>query len=66
MLWNDRILLRKRAIFETVIYQLKNISKIERSRLRDITNFFVTVLCGLIAHCHRQLKPSLGLDHSVP
>lgn len=60
---SDRILLRRRAIVETIIDQLKNISQIEHSRHRSITNFFVNVLCGLIAYCRRPSKPSLGLDH---
>jgi hypothetical protein len=49
MLLTDRMLLRKRAIIETIIDQLKNISQIEHSRHRSISNFFVNVLCGLIA-----------------
>lgn len=59
---SDRILLRRRAIIETIIDQLKNISQFEHSRHRSITNFFVNVLCGLIAYCRRPSKPSLGLD----
>jgi hypothetical protein len=61
----DRILLRRRAIVETVIDQLKNISQIEHSRHRSISNFFVNVLCGLIAYCRRPTKPSLGFDLSL-
>jgi hypothetical protein len=64
MLWSDRLLLRRRAIIETIIDQLKNISQIEHSRHRSIINFFVNVLCGLIAYSRRPSKPSLGLaDH---
>jgi transposase len=66
MTMTDRILLRRRAIIETIIDQLKNISQIEHSRHRSITNFFVNVLCGLIAYCHRPSKPSLGLDDCLP
>lgn len=66
MLWTDRILLRRRAIVETIIDQLKNISQIEHSRHRSVTNFFVNVLCGLIAYCRRPTKPSLGLDQLFP
>ena len=40
----DRILLRKRAIIETVIDQLKNISQIEHSRHRSVTNFLVNLV----------------------
>jgi transposase len=58
----DRILLRKRAIIETVIDQLKNISQIEHSRHRSVANFMVNLLCGLIAYAHRPKKPSLGRE----
>ena len=59
---SDRLLLRKRAIVETVIDQLKNISQIEHSRHRSVGNFFVNVLCGLIAYARQPKKPSLGRD----
>ena len=45
----DKQLLRKRAIVESVIDQLKNISQIEHSRHRSPTNFVVNLLAGLIA-----------------
>jgi hypothetical protein len=56
---SDKILLRKRAIIETIIDQLKNISQIEHSRHRSPFNFIVNVLAGLIAYCHQPKKPSL-------
>lgn len=49
----DKLLLRKRAIAETIIDQLKNISQIEHSRHRSPVNFVVNLLCGLIAYCHQ-------------
>ncbi len=58
----DKLLLRKRAIAETIIDQLKNISQIEHTRHRSVTNFLVNLLCGLIAYCHQPKKPSLQLD----
>lgn len=58
----DRILLRKRAIVESVIDQLKNISQIEHSRHRSVSGFLVNLLCGLIAYAHQPKKPSLGRD----
>ncbi len=66
MTLSDRILLRRRAIIETIIDQLKNISQIEHSRHRSFPNFVVNVLCGLIAYCRRPSKPSLGLDILLP
>jgi hypothetical protein len=58
----DRILLRKRAIVESVIDQLKNISQIEHSRHRSWSHFLVNLLCGLIAYAHQPKKPSLGRE----
>jgi hypothetical protein len=57
----DKVLLRKRAIIETIIDQLKNISQIEHSRHRSPLNFLVNLVCGLIAYCHQEHKPSLHL-----
>ncbi len=62
MVFSDMLLLRKRAIVETIIDQLKNISQIEHSRHRSVTNFLVNVLCGLIAYAHQPTKPSIGRD----
>jgi hypothetical protein len=58
----DRILLRKRAIIESVIDQLKNISQIEQSRHRSVTGFLVNLLCGLIAYARQPKKPSLSRE----
>ena len=67
----DKLLLRKRAIVETIIDQLKNISQIEHTRHtcpdpqvlgRSPVNFLVNLICGLIAYCHQPKKPSLHLD----
>jgi hypothetical protein len=59
---SDKLLLRKRAIIESITDQLKNISQIEHTRHRSPLNFCVNVLCGLIANCHQPKKPSLHLD----
>jgi hypothetical protein len=56
---SDKLLLRKRALIETIIDQLKNISQIEHSRHRSPINFVVNVLAGLIAYCHQPKKPAL-------
>lgn len=61
----DRILLRRRAIVESVIDQLKNISQIEHSRHRSVTNFLANLICGLIAYAHQPKKPSLGREALV-
>lgn len=61
----DKQLLRKRAIVESVIEQLKHISQIEHSRHRSPTNFVVNLLAGLIAYCHRPKKPSIAVDDFI-
>ena len=58
----DKLLLRKRAIIETVNDQLKNISNIEHSRHRSLWNFLGNVASGLIAYCWKEKKPSLNLN----
>lgn len=57
----DKIMLRKRAIIESVMDQLKNISQIEHSRHRSVTNFFVNLIAGLVAYTWRESKPSLNI-----
>ena len=57
-----KMLLRKRSLIETVHDQLKNISQIEHSRHRSVSNFLVNLLSGLAAYSHQEKKPSLNLD----
>lgn len=65
MLLSDKFLLRKRAIVETIIDQLKNISQIQHTRHRTPFNFMVHLVAGLIAYCFQPKKPSLGLDKAL-
>lgn len=58
----DKILLRKRALIETVNDQLKNMFQIEHSRHRSIWNFLVNLMAGLIAYSYLPHKPSLDLE----
>lgn len=62
MLLDDKLLLRKRAIVESINDQLKNISQIEHTRHRSPANFMVNLVSGLIAYCHQPKKPSLRLQ----
>jgi hypothetical protein len=57
----DKIMLRKRAVIESVVDQLKNISQIEHSRHRSVANCFVNLLAGLVAYTFREKKPSLNI-----
>jgi hypothetical protein len=60
----DKILLRRRTIIETIYDQLKNIAQLEHSRHRSLLNCLVNLLAGLIAYCHQPKKPSLRLRSS--
>lgn len=57
----DKLLLRKRALIETVFDQLKNIAQIEYTRPRSVTNFLVNLLAALIAYTYQEKKPALHL-----
>ena len=59
MLRTDALLMRKRAIIESVNDQLKSISQIEHTRHRSPINFVTNLLSGLIAYCLQPKKPSI-------
>ena len=65
MEWADKQLLRKRAVIESAIGQLKQICHIEHSRHRSPTNFLVNLLSGLIAYSHFDKKPSIAIDRNA-
>ena len=58
----DAILLRKRAISETIIDQLKNIFQVEHSRHRSPKNFLTNLFSALIAYNFSDKKPSLKIN----
>lgn len=57
----DKILLRKRAIIESINDQLKNICQIEHTRHRSVHGFLVNLFSALIAYSYFPKKPSLKL-----
>ena len=57
----DQLLLRKRALIETINDQLKNICQIVHSRHRSTANFLVNVIAALIAYTYNEKLPSLNL-----
>jgi hypothetical protein len=62
----DKLMLRKRALIETITNQLKNISQVAHTRHRSVDNFLVNLVVGLIAYTHQPKKPSLNLrDESL-
>jgi transposase len=57
----DKLLLRKRALIESINDQLKNICQVEHSRHRSPTNFVVNTIAALVAYTFREKKPSLNI-----
>lgn len=58
----DRILLRKRAIIETINDELKNIAQIEHTRHRSFPNFIANLIGGIAAYCFFPKKPTINLE----
>lgn len=62
---SDKLLLRKRAIIETVNDELKNIAQIEHSRHRCFDNFVVNMLEALAAYCCFPKKPCINVQRTL-
>ena len=60
----DQALLRKRALVETVFGELKNLSQIEHTRHRSLSNFAVNLMAGIVAYCLQPVKPQIALRDS--
>jgi len=58
----DKILLRKRAVIETVNDELKNICQIDHTRHRSVNNFPANLLAGMIAYNFMPKKPSMNIE----
>ena len=59
MLLHDRIMLRKRALIESVNDELKNMCQIEFTRHRCFDNFIINILSALAAYSFFDKKPSI-------
>jgi hypothetical protein len=59
LLLRENLLLRRRAIMETVLELVKHRMQVEHTRHRSPTNFAVDLVAGLIAYCHQPNKPSI-------
>ena len=58
----DRLMLRKRAVIESVNDELKNICQIEHTRHRSFVNFLTNLIAGLLAYSFLPKKPSIKVD----
>jgi len=61
----DKLLLRKRFIIETINDQLKNISDIEHSRHRSPVNFLVNIIAGLVSYTYQEKKPAIKMPRTA-
>lgn len=59
----DKVLLRKRALIESVNDELKNICQIEHTRHRSVDNFLANLISGLIAYSFLPKKPSINIEN---
>ncbi|KAA6333712.1 hypothetical protein EZS27_017898 [termite gut metagenome] len=59
---NDKIMLRKRSIIETINGELKNLCHIEHSRHRSSENFIINLLSALAVYSFFPKKPSIKFD----
>ena len=55
----DKLLLRKRALIESINDELKNMCQIEHTRHRSPINFLVNLFSGLVAYTFFPKKPSI-------
>ena len=62
---SDKLLLRKRAIIETVNDELKNIAQVEHSRHRCFGNFIVNMLRAIAAYCMFPKKPCINVQRTL-
>lgn len=58
----DKILLRKRSVIETINDELKNICQVEHTRHRAMHNFVMNLISALAAYCFFDKKPSIKFD----
>jgi len=57
----DKLLLRKRALIESINDELKNIAMLEHTRHRSPTNAFVNWISVLVAYTYFPKKPSIKI-----
>jgi len=62
---NEKSLLKKRFIIETINGQLKNICDIDHTRHRSPVNFLVNIISGLISYTWKNKKPCIKMSKKV-
>lgn len=65
MLLHDKIMLRKRALIESVNDELKNVFQIEHTRPRSFDNFVLNILSVLADYSFFDKKPSINTNSDI-
>ena len=58
----EKLLLRKRSVIETVNDELKNICQVEHTRHRSISGFLLNIMSAIAAYSFFPKKPSIKKD----
>jgi len=58
----EKLLLRKRSVIETVNDELKNICQVEHTRHRSVAGFILNILSAIAAYSFFPKKPSIKKD----
>ena len=58
----EKLLLRKRSVIETVNDELKNICQVEHTRHRSLSGFIINIMSAIAAYSFFPKKPSIKKD----
>ena len=58
----EKLLLRKRSVIETVNDELKNICQVEHTRHRSVAGFILNIMSAIAAYSFFPKKPSIKMD----
>lgn len=58
----EKLLLRKRSVIETVNDELKNICQVEHTRHRSVAGFILNIMSAIAAYSFFPKKPSIKID----
>jgi len=56
--YQEKQLLCRRGLIETVNYQLKNLQQVDHSWHRSVSNFMVNIMAAVVAYCLNSKKPT--------
>ena len=62
---SDKLLLRKRAVIESINDELKNIAQAEHSTHRNFDNFIVNLFGALAEYCCFPKKPCINVSRTI-